>query len=179
MHIAGPRANVWGLMEADVTTKCWLMKTEPDVYGWDDLVAEPDATDHWDGIRNYQARNLMRDEMSVGDRVLFYHSRCKPPHVVGVAEIARAAYPDHTCWDPDAKYYDPKSTREAPRWVMVDVRAVRELERPVSLAELKANPALAGMMVTRRGARLSVQPVEPAHFDEVLAMARRAPAEGT
>lgn len=148
----------------------WLMKSEPDVYSFSDLQAEPDATDYWDGVRNYQARNFMRDDMRVGDRVLFYHSRTKPPHVVGVAEIASEAYPDPTALDPESKYFDPKSSTENTRWVVVDVRALAPLAEPVSLAALKANPALSDMAVVQRGQRLSVQPVTEAEYREVLRM---------
>ena len=149
----------------------WLMKTEPDVYSFDDLLAEPGQCGRWEGVRNYQARNFMRDDMQVGDGVLFYHSRATPPHVAGLAEVARTAYADPTAFEPDSPYYDAKSDPAAPRWVMVDVRALRTLARPVSLPELKANPALAEMRVTQRGQRLSVQPVDEAHFREVLRMA--------
>ena len=152
--------------------KYWLMKSEPDVYSFDDLLAEEDQTDHWEGVRNYQARNFMWKEMSPGDAVLFYHSNCKPPHVAGVAEVASEAYPDHTAWDESSKYYDPKSPEDNPRWYMVDVRAQRKLEAPVALPELKENPALSEMKVIQRGQRLSIQPVTKAEFDEVLRMAK-------
>lgn len=148
----------------------WLMKSEPDVYGFDDLLAEPEQTDHWDGIRNYQARNFMRDDFQEGDLALFYHSRTKPPHVAGVMRVVKAAYPDHTSWDPEAKYFDPKSSADNPRWFMVDVQALDRLPEIVPLADMKANPALEGMLVTRKGQRLSIQPVEEAHFREVLRM---------
>lgn len=157
----------------------WLMKTEPDVYGFDDLWAQPDHTDHWDGIRNYQARNLMRDDMQVGDGVLVYHSRSKPPHVAGVAEIARAAYPDPTSWDPASKYFDPKSSPDNVRWVMVDVKAIRKLPVPLSLDDLRGCPALAEMGVLRRGNRLSIQPVTEDEFEAVLRLAdETASAQG-
>lgn len=161
-----------------MSRKYWLMKTEPDVFGYDDLERRPNQTESWDGVRNYQARNMLRDELQLGDLVLFYHSRSEPPHVAGVAEVVRAGYPDHTAWDPKSKYYDPKSTPEAPRWFMVDVRAVRRLPRPITLAELKAAPELAEMRVTQKGARLSVMPVTPTEFETVLAMAEREPREG-
>lgn len=148
----------------------WLMKSEPDVYGFAHLQAEPDQTAYWDGVRNYQARNLLRDEIKAGDRVLFYHSRTKPPHVVGVAEVTRSGYPDPTQFDPEEKYFDPKSDPDNPRWYVVDVKAVAPLKQIVPLADLKANPALEGMLVTRKGQRLSVQPVDEAHFDEVVRM---------
>jgi predicted RNA-binding protein with PUA-like domain len=160
-----------------VTTKRnhWLFKSEPDAFGYDDLEARPGKTEPWDGVRNYQARNFMRDDAKVGDLVLFYHSRCDPPHVAGIAEVASEPYPDPTQFDPDSKYFDPKSTPEEPRWFLVDVRAVRKLERPVSLAELKANPALSEMVVTQKGSRLSIQPVREDEYREVLAMAARTP----
>ena len=150
----------------------WLMKSEPDAYSFDDLMAERGRTACWDGVRNYQARNFMM-EMKAGDAVLFYHSNAKPPHVAGVARVAREAYPDHTQYDEKSKYYDPKSPADAPRWRMVDVQGVEKLPRPVSLDELKANPRLAGMRVIQKGQRLSVQPVSRKEFDEVLRMARR------
>ena len=150
----------------------WLMKSEPDAYSFDDLMAEPERTACWDGVRNYQARNFMM-EMKTGDAVLFYHSNAKPPHAAGVARVAREAYPDHTQYDGKSKYYDPKSPADAPRWRMVDVQAVEKLPRPVSLSELKANPKLAGMRVVQKGQRLSVMPLSRKEFDEVLRMARR------
>lgn len=150
--------------------RCWLVKSEPDVYSIDDL--ERDGETSWDGVRNYQARNFMRDDMRVGDGVLFYHSNASPPGVAGVAEVSRAGYPDHTAQDPTSHYYDEKASPEDPRWFMVDVRFVRTLPRLVPLAELKAEPELEDMVVTGRS-RLSVQPVDAHHFDHVLAMAER------
>jgi predicted RNA-binding protein with PUA-like domain len=149
----------------------WLMKSEPEAYSFDDLFAAKNRTDHWDGIRNYQARNNMM-EMKKGDGVLFYHSSTTPPHVAGVAEVAREAYPDHTAWDKKSRYHDPKSSPENPRWYMVNLRADRNLEAPVTLEELKANPKLKAMRVVQKGSRLSVQPVLKSEFDEVLRMAR-------
>lgn len=145
----------------------WLMKSEPDAYSIEDL--ERDVTQPWDGIRNYQARNNMR-AMNVGDLVLFYHSNAKPPGVVGVAKVCKTTYPDHTAWDPDSKYYDPKSPEDAPRWEMVDVEFVEKTPRMVSLEDLKADPELADMVVTQRS-RLSVQPVSKEHFKHVLKLA--------
>lgn len=150
------------------TMNHWLMKSELDVYPYSQLVA--DGKTHWDGVRNYQARNMMRDAMKEGDLVLFYHSNTKPPHVAGVARIAKEGYPDFTSWDNECKYFDEKSTPENPRWFMVDIEPVLELNM-VSLHEMKENPKLEGMPLLQRGQRLSVQPVEAAHFDEVLAMA--------
>lgn len=150
----------------------WLMKSEPDSYSIDDLAA--DGTTHWDGVRNYQARNLLRDEVGVGDQVLFYHSRLRPPGVVGLAEVVKAAYPDHTAWDPDSGYFDPKSTPEAPRWFMVDIAFRRKFDRLISIDELKEHPQLAGMVLLHRS-RLSVQPVTPAEFRFILELAGEAP----
>ena len=150
----------------------WLMKSEPDVFSITDL--ERVKREPWTGVRNYQARNYMR-EMRVGDLVLFYHSNAKPPGVVGVARVCREAYPDATQLDPASPYFDPKATAAAPRWEHVDVEHVETLPRTVTLEELKADAKLEGMLVTQKGSRLSVQPVDPAHFQRVLEIARRAP----
>ncbi|MFO7566687.1 MAG: EVE domain-containing protein [Enhygromyxa sp.] len=149
----------------------WLMKSEPDVFSIDDLARRD--REPWDGVRNYQARNFMRDEMAVGDLVLFYHSNATPPGVAGVARVASAAYPDPTAFDPDSKYHDPKSDPDDPRWWLVDVEFVEKFAELVSLDALKAaaNAELDGMLVVRRGQRLSVQPVEKQHFARVLRMA--------
>lgn len=152
----------------------WLMKSEPDVFSFTDLKNEPNSTAHWDGVRNYQARNFMRDQMKVGDLVLFYHSNCAVPGVVGVAEVVREAYPDHTARDPESKYFDPKSTADNPRWFMVDVEWKQAFKRTVSLQEMKNTPALAEMKVVQRGQRLSVQPVDKRHFDKVVEMGMSA-----
>jgi predicted RNA-binding protein with PUA-like domain len=154
---------------------CWLIKTEPDVYSFADLMAEADRTTSWHGVRNYQARNLMR-EMRAGDRVLVYHSSCEPPHVAGLARVAREAFPDPTAWDPASEYHDPAAGPENPRWSTVDVRGEEPLPAPVTLAELKANPRLAGMAVVQRGQRLSVQRVRDEELAEVLRMAREKAA---
>ncbi len=148
----------------------WLMKTEPSVYGIDDLAAEPQQTDHWDGIRNYQARNMMRDDMKSGDRIFLYHSNCKEPGIVGIAEVVREAYPDHTAFDPDSTYYDPKSDPDNPRWMMVDVHLVRRLKRNITLHELKARPELDGLALVRRGNRLSIMPVSSEHWAFILSL---------
>ncbi len=146
--------------------RCWLMKSEPNVYSIADL--ERDGVTCWEGVRNYQARNLMR-EMEVGDSVLFYHSNAKPPGVAGLARVARTAYPDHFSWQEGHKYNDPKSTPEDPRWWMVDVEYVGTLSRFVPLDALKTEPGLEDMVVTKRS-RLSVQPVKPEEFDIVVGM---------
>jgi len=149
----------------------WLMKSEPDVFGIDDLKARPKQTEPWDGVRNYQARNFMRDDMKVGDRILFYHSNCKPPAAVGIARVASKPYPDPTQFDPDSKYYDPKSDPDDPRWILVDVNYVRHLKRPIPLQEIKDHAeALEGLQLIRRGNRLSVMPVSAEHFDYIVGM---------
>ncbi len=148
----------------------WLVKSEPSVFSFDDLMREPDRTTRWHGVRNYQARNLMR-EMRVGDAVLYYHSACEPPHLAGVARVAREAYPDDSAWDPRSEYHDPGSTPERPRWFMVDVQGERALPATVTLAELKANPRLTAMKVVQKGQRLSVQPVTAEEYAEVVRMA--------
>ena len=153
----------------------WLMKSEPDVYSIDDL--EEDGRTHWDGVRNYQARNIMRDDMKKGDRVLYYHSNASPPGVVGVAEVVKEGYPDHTAQDPDSNYYDEKATEEDPRWFMVDIAFVRKLPRMVPLHEIKDEKALEDMVLVNRS-RLSVQPVEEDEFEHVLAMAEEDAPEG-
>jgi predicted RNA-binding protein with PUA-like domain len=154
----------------------WLMKSEPEAYSIHDLAAEPTRTTHWDGVRNYQARNFMRS-MGVGDRVLFYHSNVEPPAVAGAAVVARMAYPDFTALDPADKHYDPKATQESPIWEMVDIRLDRVFSQPIPLDALRANPGLKGMELLRRGSRLSVQPVSREHFEIVLKLADQAPAE--
>ena len=151
--------------------KFWLMKTEPEVFSIKDL--ERKKTEHWDGIRNYQARNFLRDEMKVGDGVLIYHSNADPTGVAGIARIVKEAYPDHTAWDPDSKYFDPKSDPSSPTWMMVEVEFVEKFPEVVSLPELKENPILDGMMVIKRGMRLSIQPVAREHFEEVCRMGRK------
>jgi len=149
----------------------WLMKSEPSVYSFDDLLSEPSGTTPWDSIRNYQARNFRRDGMAVGDFVLFYHSNAKPPGVAGLAQVASESYPDPTQFDPDHKYFDPKSDSEKPRWMLVDVAPLDRLPRFVPLEELKANPELGDMALVQRGSRLSVQPVSGPEWREVLSMA--------
>jgi predicted RNA-binding protein with PUA-like domain len=148
--------------------KFWLMKTEPDVYSIEDL--ERDGIEPWEGVRNYQARNFMR-EMAEGDLVIFYHSNAKPPGAAGVCRISREAYPDDTQFDKKSKYHDPKSKKDDPRWSLVEVAFAEKFAEPVSLQALKDEPALEGMLVTQKGSRLSVQPVERKHFKRVLKMA--------
>ena len=135
-----------------------------------------DGSTHWDGVRNYQARNFMRDQMKVGDLILYYHSNCKPPHVAGVARVVKQGYPDHTSWDPDSKYFDSKSTPEIPRWFMVDIEPV-VATIPVPLDSMRQNPSLVGMPLLARGQRLSVQPVDDVYFNEICAMGGLNPDE--
>lgn len=150
--------------------KYWLIKSEPDAYSIDDL--ERDHTEHWDGIRNYQARNLMRDEMRIGDLALFHHSSAKPPGIVGIAEVASEPYPDHTQFDPKSKYFDESSDPDDPRWVMVDMKFVEKFPRMVGLPELRTHAALADMVLLNRS-RLSVQPVSKKHFDYIVKLATK------
>jgi predicted RNA-binding protein with PUA-like domain len=151
----------------------WLMKSEPDVFSIDDLAKAKGQTTGWDGVRNYQARNLLRDEIAVGDGVLFYHSSVDPPGVAGLARVVRAGYPDPTQWDPKSDYHDKDSPRDAPRWFSVDIAFDRKLGRPVTLPELRGEPSLADMVLLRRGSRLSVQPVTPAEWKRIVAMGDR------
>jgi len=153
--------------------KYWLVKSEPNAFSFDDLLQAPTRTTCWDGVRNYQARNFMRDEMRVGDLALFYHSSAEPPAVAGVAEVVREGYPDETAFDPDDAHYDPKSRRESPTWYVVDLRAVERFDEPVTLTELRGEPGLDGMALLQRGSRLSVQPVRAGEWEVVVALGRR------
>ena len=148
----------------------WLMKSEPDAFSIDDLKAMPNKTDHWDGVRNYQARNMMRDEMKKGDLVFFYHSNCKVPGIVGIMQVVKEGYPDYTADDPESKYYDPKNDPDKPRWYMVDVKYKRKLKQIISLEELKALPELKDMPLVRKGNRLSVMPVAAEHWEIILGL---------
>ena len=147
---------------------CWLMKSEPDVYSIDDL--QRDGREMWDSIRNYQARNMMRDDMRIGDPIFFYHSSCKEPGVVGIAEVASKPYPDPVQFDKQSRYFDAKSDPDNPRWILVDVKFVRKLKRNVTLTEIKAEKGLADMILTRKGNRLSIMPVEKKHWDKILSL---------
>jgi len=146
----------------------WLMKSEPDVYPWSQLLT--DGSTHWDGVRNYQARNIMRDEMKNGDLVLFYHSNCKPPHIAGVARVCKEGYPDYTSWDPESKYFDSKSSPENPRWIMVDIEPIKQMKTSISLPELRETKGLEDLPLLRRGQRLSVQPVPKSAFEIICSM---------
>ncbi|WP_455203493.1 EVE domain-containing protein [Kaarinaea lacus] len=148
----------------------WLMKSEPDVFGIDDLENAKNQTEHWDGVRNYQARNFMRDQMKKGDKVFFYHSNCKQPGIVGIAKIVKEGYPDHTAFDPKEKYYDEKSDPANPRWYMVDIQFVKKFKRTITLEELKQLPELKDFPLVRKGNRLSVMPVAAEHWKIIEAL---------
>jgi predicted RNA-binding protein with PUA-like domain len=154
--------------------RCWLMKSEPESFGIDDLARV--KVEPWTGVRNFQARNFMRDEMQVGDDVLFYHSNAEPSGVVGLARVQRTGVVDETQFEPSSQYYDPKARRDAPTWICVEVAYVATLPRLLSLEDLRAEPRLAEMVVLRKGMRLSVQPVSGEHFAAVVDLAHRAPA---
>ncbi|MBK7792321.1 MAG: EVE domain-containing protein [Betaproteobacteria bacterium] len=148
----------------------WLLKSEPDEFSIDDLAAAKGRKVAWFGVRNYQARNYMRDEMQVGDHAFFYHSSCPEPGIAGIVAVSRAAFPDRTQFDPGSKYFDAKASRAAPRWFNVEVRLV-EITRLVSLRELRADPALATLRILQRGNRLSITPVEPAEWSRICRLA--------
>jgi len=151
--------------------KYWLLKSEPESYSIDDLAAEKKKTTFWSGVRNYQARNFMRDEMKRGDGVLFYHSNAKPPAIVGIAEVVKESYPDFTAWDENDHHFDPKSTPDSPRWFMVDIRFESKFEQPLPLEALREVSALKEMELLRKGSRLSVQPVRKKEWNAVLKLA--------
>jgi predicted RNA-binding protein with PUA-like domain len=148
----------------------WLMKSEPSAFSIEDLKRRPRATEHWDGVRNYQARNMLRDEMKKGDQAFFYHSSCAEPGIVGVMEIVREGYPDDSAWNPSDDHYDPKSTPAHPVWYMVDVHHLRTLRRCITLQELKRQPELADLALLKRGNRLSIMPVTPAQWRFILSL---------
>ena len=143
----------------------WLFKSEPESFSIDDLAASQNQTASWDGVRNYQARNLLRDDIKAGDQVLFYHSSANPTGIAGTAEVVREGYPDPSAQDPNSKYYDPKATADNPIWYMVDIKLTGKLNTTLPLAELKQTPGLEEMMVTQRGARLSIQPVKKEEWE--------------
>jgi len=151
----------------------WLLKTEPESFSIADLAAEPNQTTCWDGVRNYQARNFLRDDFKCGDQVLIYHSNANPPSIAGVAVVVRESYPDHTSWDPEDHHFDPKSSPQNPRWFMVDVKLVEVFAEPIGLPNLREMPALANMELLRKGSRLSVQPVSQREFEAILQRAHR------
>ncbi len=146
------------------------MKSEPTEFSIDDLQNMPNQTEHWDGVRNYQARNMMRDDMKVGDQVFFYHSNCDEPGIVGIMEVVRESYPDFTAFDPDDKHFDPKSDPNSPRWFMVDIKFSRKLARTIPLKELKQKSELEEFPLVRRGNRLSIMPVTKQQWDFILSL---------
>lgn len=148
----------------------WLMKSEPETFSLEHLAASKAETTRWDGVRNYQARNMLRDDFKKGDLAFFYHSNCEEPGIVGLMEVVRAAYPDPTAFDPEHDHYDPGSDPDAPRWFVVDVKFKRRLKRTITLRELKGCSELAGLPLVRRGNRLSVMPVSPAEWKFILAL---------
>lgn len=150
--------------------KYWLVKSEPSVFSIDDLAKSKNRTTYWDGVRNYQARNFMRDDMKMGDLVLFYHSNADPNAVVGYCEVVKESYPDFTAFDPNDKHFDPKSNKENPTWMMIDIKLVKRFKNPVTLSEIKDNKKLKDMRLVQRGNRLSVMPVKKQEFDIILKM---------
>lgn len=150
----------------------WLMKTEPDVFSIDDLKKSPSKTTQWEGVRNYQARNFMRDEMKKGDMVLIYHSNCKPPGVAGVAQVSKEGYPDFFAWDKKSKYYDAKCDPENPRWIMVDVKFKKKFKEVVSLDQLREHTQLKDMVILRKGNRLSITPLSKKEFEFISTLDR-------
>lgn len=137
----------------------WLFKSEPDAFSIDDLASRPKQTESWDGVRNYQARNFMRDEIKNGDRVFFYHSSCKVPAIVGLAEVVKESHPDKTQFDKSSKYFDPKATKEVPRWFLVDIKFVEKFSKELSLKEMKSDKRYEDMPLVQKGSRLSIMPI--------------------
>lgn len=151
--------------------KYWLVKSEPGAYSIDDLAR--DKKTHWDGVRNYQARNFMRDDMKKGDQVLFYHSNAEPTAVVGICEVVKEGYPDFTAFDPEEKHFDSKSNNENPTWMMVDIKLIKKFKRPITLKEIKENSKLQDMRLVQRGNRLSVMPVEKKEVDLIIKLSEK------
>jgi len=146
----------------------WLMKSEPTAFSIDHLMKSAKKTTHWDGVRNYQARNFMRDDMKKGDLVFYYHSNCETPGIVGIVEVVRESYPDATAFDPNSKYFDPKSSQEKPRWFLVDVRFKEKFDEVISLQTLKQHPPLENMQLLKKGNRLSILPIHKQDWNEIL-----------
>lgn len=152
--------------------KYWLIKSEPEVFSIEDLMKTKNQTTYWDGVRNYQARNYLRDEMKLKDKVVFYHSNCEPPAAVGTCEVVKEGYPDFTAFDPDNKHYDPKSLTSSPTWFMVDIKFISRFSKNVSLEEMRKNPKLSNMKLLQRGNRLSVMPLSKDEFNEIVKMGK-------
>lgn len=150
--------------------KFWLMKSEPNIFSIDDLAKSKNQTTYWDGVRNYQARNFIRDEIKIGDRVIFYHSNSEPPGAVGICEVVTEAYPDFTQFDPNNSHYDLKSKIDSPKWFMVDIKLIKIFSHFVSIDEMRENKKLDGMKLLQRGNRLSVIPLTKQEFDEIVKM---------
>lgn len=148
--------------------KYWLMKSEPHVFSIDDLANSPQKTNGWEGVRNYQARNMIRDDMKKGDLVFFYHSSCTPPGIVGTAEIVKEAYLDVSAFDPDSAYFDPKSTMDNPRWWQVDIKLLKKFSEIVTIADLRTHPQLQDMIILRKGNRLSITPITRKEWDYII-----------
>lgn len=153
-----------------MATKYWLVKSEPGNFSIDDLENSKNKTTCWDGIRNYQARNFIRDEMKIGDKVIFYHSNSNPPSAVGICEVVKEAYPDFTAFDFKSDYFDPKSKKDSPIWLMVDIKLTEKFMNEVGLPEIKMNKKLQNMLLVKRGNRLSVMPIKKEEFNEILKM---------
>jgi predicted RNA-binding protein with PUA-like domain len=151
----------------------WLLKSDPESFSFEDLWSLPDRTTHWDGVRNFQARNFLRDEMKKGDLAFFYHSGGDDPGVVGIVEVVREGYPDHTAFDPKDSHFDPKSKKDSPTWSMIDIHAVERFPRPVSLAEMRTKPELEGLPLLQKGNRLSVQKVGSTEWNAVVALSKQ------
>jgi predicted RNA-binding protein with PUA-like domain len=166
---------VRGSLAKRETMRHWLFKSEPNTYSIDDLAGHPDHTTMWEGVRNYQARNFLRDDVKQGDRVLFYHSACKHPAVVGTAVVTRDGYPDPHAFDPRSNYFDDKSDPRKPTWYAVDIRLERKLPRPVTLTELRGRADLASMVLLQKGSRLSIQPLTKKEFETVVKLAAKRP----
>lgn len=152
--------------------KYWLIKSEPEVFSIDDLAKAKNQTTYWDGVRNYQARNFIRDEMKIGDKVIFYHSNSEPPGAAGICEIVKEGYPDFTAFDPDDLHYDPKSKKDSPTWIMVDVKFIKKIDKLVSISLIRENKKLQKIQLLQRGNRLSVMPLTRTEFDELVKMGK-------
>jgi predicted RNA-binding protein with PUA-like domain len=150
--------------------KYWLIKSEPEVFSIDDLAQSKNQTTHWDGVRNYQARNIIRDEMKIGDRIIFYHSNSEPPAAVGICKVVKEGYPDFTAFDLKSEHFDPKSKKDSPAWYMVDVQFIKKFLKVVSIGEIKQNKNLQKMQLIQRGNRLSVMPLTKNEYDEIVQM---------
>ena len=160
------------IVKNKATKRHWLVKSEPHVFSIDDLAAADNQTTHWDGVRNYQARNTLRDSMQLDDHVLFYHSNCDEPAIAGLAKVSKTGYPDFTAWDKDDPHYDPKSDRDNPRWYMVDIQFVEKFAKPITLSSLRRVSGLENMVLLQKGSRLSVQPVSPSEYATIIKLTK-------